>query len=232
MKKIAPALLLCLAAAALPATVAGQLDLVSRSVWRGFDLLPDDHAAIQPGVTFEFGDGGFSLDVWGSFALADRAVFKYSDEIDVTLSYAFEPGPGWEVSGGVICYGYWFAADFNFRDNTSLEVFAAIAGTDLPLAPTLTVYYDFKLGRGFYVSLGGSQDFKLNETTSLQAGGLIGFNGGLYIERSAFSNMDVYARMALTSGKVTLTPSLNVMFPLLDEVNEELEIWFGLSVAL
>jgi len=53
----------------------------------------------------------------------------------------------------------------------------------------------------------------------------------LYIERSAFSNIDIYARMALTAGKVTLTPSLNVMFPLLEEVNEEMEIWFGLSVA-
>jgi len=231
VKKIFLLLFLCLTAAALPAAVSGQVDLVSRSVWRGFDLLPDDHAAIQPGVTFEFGDSGFSFDVWSSFALADRAVFKYSDEIDVTLSYAFEPGPGWELSGGLICYGYWFAEDFNFEDNTSLEVFAAIARTDLPLAPTLTVYYDFKLGKGFYVSLGGSHEFKLNETASLEAGGLIGFNGGLYIERSAFSNIDIYARMALTAGKVTLTPSLNVMFPLLEEVNEEMEIWFGLSVA-
>ena len=33
-------------------------------------------------------------------------------------------------------------------------------------------------------------------------------------------------------GKLTLTPSLNVMVPLLDEVNEDTEIWFGLAVAL
>ena len=206
MKKTFYLLLLCLAAAALPGAVSGQVDLVSRFIWRGFDLLPDNHAAIQPGVTVELGESGFCFDVWSSFALADRAVFKYTDEIDVTLSYTFKPGPGWELSGGFIGYGYCFAEDFNFKDDTSLEVFAAIARTDLPLAPTLTVYYDFKLGRGFYVSLGGSHEFKLNETASLEAGGLIGFNGGLYIERSAFSNIDIYARMALSAGKVTLTP--------------------------
>jgi hypothetical protein len=224
-------LLLHLAAATLPAAVSGQIELVSRSVWRGFDLLPDNRPAIQPGVTFEFADSGFSLDLWGSFALADRAVLQDADEIDVTLAYAFEPAPGWELSGGLICYGFWFADDFSFKDNLSLEVFATIAATGLPLAPTLTAYYDFRLGRGFYVSLGGGHEIKLNETATLELGGLIGFNGGLYIERSAFSNIDAHARLALTAGKVTLAPSLHVMFPLLEEINEETEIWFGLSVA-
>jgi hypothetical protein len=226
-----PLLLLHVAAATLPAAVTGQIDLVSRSVWRGFDLLPDNRAAIQPGVTFEFADSGFSLDLWGSFALADRAVLRDADEIDVTLAYACEPLPGWELSGGLICYGFWFADDFNFKDNISLEAFAAIAATGLPLEPTLSFYYDFRLGRGFYVSLGGGHEIRLNETTGLELGGLIGFNGGLYIERRAFSNIDLHARLALTAGRVTLAPSLHVMFPLLEEINEETEIWFGLSVA-
>jgi len=33
-------------------------------------------------------------------------------------------------------------------------------------------------------------------------------------------------------GRLTLVASLNGMFPLLDEVNEQAEYWFGLSAVL
>ena len=232
MKKIVALMLLCLAAAVLPAAVSGQIELVSRFVWRGFDLLPDNHAAVQPGLSVDLGDSGFVLDVWGSFALAERGVLKAADEIDLTVSYAWTMAPGWEATAGLIGYGYGFARDFSIRDNTSLEAFAAVAGTGLPLSPTLSVYYDFNLGNGFYVSLGGSHEFELNETLKVELGGLIGFNGGQYIERSTFSNVDIYMRLGLAVGRLTLTPSLNVMVPLLDEVNEDTEIWFGLAVGI
>ena len=60
------------AVALLPGAVAPQVDLVSRYVWRGFDLLPDNHPAIQPSLTIDLGESGFSLNVWSSFALAQR----------------------------------------------------------------------------------------------------------------------------------------------------------------
>jgi hypothetical protein len=232
VKKTILLLLASLAAAALPGSVSGQVDLVSRTIWRGFDLLHDNHAAIQPGFTVDFGDSGFALNVWSSFALSDRGVLKEADEIDLTFSYAWAMAPGWEVTAGLIGYGYGFARGFSISNDTSLEAFATVAGTGLPLTPTLSAYYDFNLGSGFYISLGGSHEIEVNEEVRLELGGLIGFNGGQYIERSAFSNIDIYARMALTIGKLTLTPSLNVMVPLLDEVNEEIEIWFGLSVGI
>jgi hypothetical protein len=170
--------------------------------------------------------------MWSSFALADRGMFKHADEIDVTFSYAWIMAPGWEVSGGLICYCYWFADDFSFRNNASPEVFATVARTDLPLSPTLSVYYDFNLGSGFYVTLGGSHEWSVSEKVSVELGGLIGFNGRQYIDRSGFSDIDLYAKMPLTIGRLTLTPSLNVMIPLLDEVNEDMEIWFGFAAAI
>ena len=232
MKRIVLCLLLCLVAGPLSGAVSGQVDLVSRFIWRGFDLLHDNHAAVQPGFTVELGSSGFALNIWSSFALADRGVLKEADEVDVTFSYAWAMAPGWEVTAGLIGYGYGFARDFSISNDTSLEAFATVAGTGLPLTPTLSAYYDFNLGSGFYVSLGGSHEIEVNEKVRLQLGGQIGFNGGQYIDRSAFSNIDIYARMALTVGKLTLTPSLNVMVPLLDEVNEDMEIWFGLSVEI
>jgi len=234
MKKCVLLLLVFLAGAALPLTgaVGGQVDLVSRYVWRGFDLLPDNHAAIQPSLTVDLGRSGFSLNLWSSFALAQRDIFKYADEIDLTLSYEFAMPEGWELSAGFIQYGYWFAEDFKFKAHTSQEIFVQVAKTDLPLSPQLSVYYDFNLGSGLYVTLGGSKEWKLSERVGLAAGGLIAFNSRQYIDKTGFSDIDLYVKVPLTLGKLTLTPSLNVMIPLLDEVNGETEIWFGLSAAI
>jgi hypothetical protein len=232
MKKFLAIMLLCLSGAAwLPGAISGQIDLVSRYIWRGFDLLPDNHAAIQPSLTLDLGKSGFSLNVWSSFALAQRGTFKYSDEIDLTLSYAFKVPEDWELTAGFINYGYWFADGFKFKDHTSQEFFIQIVRTDLPLSPTLSVYYDFNLGSGLYMTFGGSQELKLSDRISMEMGGLIGFNSRQYIDKTGFSDIDLYAKVPLTVGRLTLTPSLNVMIPLLDEVNEDTEIWFGISAA-
>lgn len=234
MKKFALLLFTCLASTMLqlPGAVSGQVDLVSRYIWRGFDLLPENHAAIQPSLTIDFGESGFSLNVWSSFAMAHRDVFKRCDEIDVTIAYAFKVAEGWELTAGFTNYCYWFADDFKFKDNISQEVYATVARTDLPLSPTISVYYDFNLGSGLYVTLGGSQELKVSEKVSVEVGGLIGFNSRQYIEKTGFSDINLYAKVPLTMGKLTLTPSFNVMIPLLDEVNEDTEIWFGFSAAL
>jgi hypothetical protein len=234
LKKLALLLLAChtLAIWPLPGAVSGQVDLVSRYIWRGFDLLPENHAAIQPSLTFDLGESGFSLDIWSSFALAQRGAFKYSDEIDVVISYAFKMPEGWELTAGFTNYGYWFADGFKFKDNTSQEVFVSVARADLPFSPTLSVYYDFNLGSGLYITLGGSHELKVNEKISMEAGGLIAFNSRQYIERTGFSDINLYAKVPLTVGRLTLTPSFNVMIPLLDEVNEGTEIWFGFSAAI
>ena len=234
MKKIARLLSVFLLGAVLPlaGTVSGQIDLVSRYLWRGFDLLPENHAAVQPSLTVDLGESGFSLNIWSSFALGQRGMFKYADEIDLTLAYAFKVPEGWEWTAGLIHYGYWFAEDFKFKDHTSQEIFVTIARTDLPLSPALSVYYDFNLGSGLYITLGGSQELKLSDRIRMEMGGLIGFNSRQYIDTTGFSNIDLYAKVPLTVGKLTLTPSLNVMIPLLDEVNEDTEIWFGFSAAI
>jgi len=234
MKKFILLLLVCLVTAALPlsGSVYGQVDLVSRYVWRGFDLLPGNHAAIQPSFTVELGKSGFAIGIWSSFALAQRGTFKYSDEIDVTLSYAFKMPEGWKLNAGFTNYGYWFANNFKFKDNTSQEFYATAAKTDLLLAPTLSVYYDFNLGSGLYVTLGGSHELKVGKKINVTVGGLIGFNSKQYINKTGFSDVDFYAKVPLTIGKLTLIPSFNVMIPLLDEVNKDTEIWFGFSAIL
>jgi hypothetical protein len=234
MKRAVLLLLVFLVGAALPlsSAVSGQVDFVSRYVWRGFDLLYNNKPAVQPSLDVEFGDSGFSLNVWSSFALANREEFKSADEIDLTLTYAFKVPEGWELCAGICNYGYWFMDDFNVKDGTSQEVYATVSKTDLPLAPTVSLYYDFNLGSGLYVTLGGSHELKVSENVSVELSGLIGFNSRQYIEKSGFSDVDFSARVPLVLGKVTLTPSFNVMIPLMDEVNENTEFWFGLSASI
>ncbi|TFG78622.1 MAG: hypothetical protein E4H23_07450, partial [Chrysiogenales bacterium] len=60
MKKFVLYTLVFLLSAALPlaGAVSVQVDLVSRYIWRGFDLLPDNHAAIQPAFTIDLGESG------------------------------------------------------------------------------------------------------------------------------------------------------------------------------
>ncbi len=232
MKKLLLLLLVCLAGEVLAGAVSPQLDLVSRYIWRGFDLLPENHPAVQPSLTVDLGESGFSLGLWSSFALAERGEFKYSDEIDLTISYDFKVPENWELSAGFTLYGYWFAEDFSFKDATSPELYATVTRTDLPLSPCLSVYIDLNLGSGLYVTLGGSRELQLKAGTNMELGGSIGFNSKQYIDKSGFSDISLYAKVPLTAGKLTLTPSLNLMIPLLDEVNEDTEIWFGFSAAI
>jgi hypothetical protein len=234
MKRFVLLLLACLVGTALrlPGTVSGQVDLVSRYIWRGFDLLPDNHAAVQPSLTIDLGKSGVSLNLWSSFALAHRGIFKCNDEIDLTLSYAFKMPEGWELTAGLTNYGYWFADDFKFKQSTSQEIYVNVSKTDLPLSPQLSIYYDFNLGSGLYVTLACSHDLKIINNVSLELSGLIGYNSRLFIDKTGFSDFDLYIKLPLTVGKLILVPSLNLMIPLLDDVNQYTEIWFGFSAAL
>ncbi len=215
----------------LPGKATFQVDWVSRYVWRGFDLLPDNHPALQPALAIDLGRSGFSLNLWSSFTLAQRGTLRYSDEIDLTLAYKFAMPEGWELSAGFNLYGYWFAEDFSFWDATSQEVFASIARTDLPLSPSLSVYYDLNLGSGLYVSLAVGHEIRMSDQLGMEVGGLIGFNSRQYIDKTGFSHMDLFARLPLALGGLTLVPSINLTVPLLEEVNEETEVWFGFSAA-
>jgi hypothetical protein len=232
MKKIA--LLLGLVAVTLlplPGSVSGGVDVVSRYVWRGFDLLYDNRPAVQPYLNVGLGDSGFSLGIWSSFALARWSEYKAANEIDMTLSYDFAMSEGWELSAGATLYGYWFAEDFRFRDATSPELFVSLTRSDLPLSPCLSVYYDLNLGSGLYATLAGSHEWDLAEKATLEAGGAIGFNSRQYIQRSGFSDITLYAKAPISLGRATLVPSLNVMVPLMDEVNDSAEFWVGISVS-
>jgi len=157
----------------LNAGVQLGLDFNSRYIWRGFDLNPNNEPVLQPSVTVTFGDTGLALNVWNSFSFIDSALH----ETDMTLSYDFSLNKDISVSIGFIQYGWYFTKGFSFKDNTTQEFYVTAGLANLPLKPSLSFYYDFNNGDGFYASLGVGHSLKLSGANTLELSATLGYNG-------------------------------------------------------
>ncbi len=214
----------------LTAGASFQVDWVSRYVWRGFDLA-DNRSCVQPQVTFALGSSGFSVNLWANFCLEDRFLTKDFDEIDFTLIYAIPTGAAVSLEAGLICYAFYAAPGFTLKNNTSPEIYLKGGLPELPLAPTLTVYYDLNLGSGLYANLAVSQPLAIAPGVTLGLSAALGFNSRQYIAGSGFSDLSFGGALPLNLGRATLTPYLRYSLTLLESVNSRNEFWFGASLA-
>ena len=212
----------------LDAAVEYQVDLSSRYIWRGFDLNPQNKPVLQPSVTFAFGDSGFSVNLWSSFSF----VAKELDELDVTLSYDFQLSKDIAMTVGLIHYGWYFVDGFNFKDNTTQEFYVTLGFSRLPLAPEVTLYYDFGNGDGLYIELGVGHSVPLSEELSLELSASLGYNDQLWIGDSGLSDLNFGASVPFKIGKVIISPFLKMTLVLLDAVNPGIdnEIYGGASI--
>lgn len=213
--------------------VSSQVDAVSRYIWRGFDLYPENKPAFQPSVTFDFGNSGLSVEAWFSFAAANRAEYKTADELNLIVSYALPTGENLAVSAGLIHYVYYRTPGFTYRNDTSREVFVEAGLPNVFARPSLAVYYDFDLGDGLYAQLSGSLDAPLSETIVPELSLALGYNGKQYQkEKAGFSDLSCTLSLPLQAGGVTLTPFCNLTFIFLRAVNpSKSEFSVGLSIA-
>jgi len=58
---------------------------LSRYIWRGFDIYPDNHSAIQPSIDLDFYGTGFGVNVLSS--RANGSGFENEEELDFCLRY-------------------------------------------------------------------------------------------------------------------------------------------------
>lgn len=209
--------------------VSGQADWVSRFIWRGFDLT-NNTACLQPQLNFEFGESGFTLNIWGSFALADRSRLKTSDEIDLTLTYSFRTGEHISLQTGIIHYGYYFVQGFSFRKSTTQEVFICAGFPKLPLSPTFSLFYDWNLGKGLYASAGIEHILAVSQNADLELGATLGYNHRQYISGSGVSDLVIKAALPIRFKPVTFSFQAGYVIVFINEVNPGNEIWFGLSL--
>ena len=211
------------------ASVDVKIDYVSRYIWRGFDLNPDNHYAIQPSLNFTFPESRWSVNVWHSISAENNEL----NEIDLTLNYNFPTCKDISMSAGIIHYGFYWADNFNQDDNTSLESYFSVSWDKAALNPKLSFYHDCKNGSGLYTQLSLSEGIALSKKQNLEITSSLGYNQKQWINKSGFSDLSLTASLPLTSGKMTITPFASISWPLMKEINPgvDREYWLGLSLG-
>jgi len=204
-----------------------QVDLNSNYIWRGFDLNPSHKPVIQPSVTFKFEDCGFGVNIWSSISFED----KDTNELDFTLFYNFRTSENFSLSAGFINYGWYFPSDFDFKDNTTQEVYVSLGLPNFFLSPELSVYYDINNGKGLYLLGSIGRSIKFSDKYSLDISVAIGYNGGQWINGSGLSDVNLTLAVPLKIGKISFTPTVNYTYVLIDEVSKDDHLWFGVSIV-
>jgi len=126
-----------------------EVSWANNYTWRGLRIT--DGEVLQPSATLGF--AGFSFNFWGNMDLTDLNDAQYKfNEIDLTGSYSRELEMV-TVEIGLIYYTF-----PNTDYDSTFEIFGGLS-FNLPLNPSVTVFQDFDLVEGTYVSAGVSQNF-------------------------------------------------------------------------
>jgi uncharacterized protein (TIGR02001 family) len=213
----------------LKADIQFQADLVSRYIWRGFDLNPYKKPVFQPSMTYEFGKGGLSLDVWMSFSFVNKEL----NETNLTLAYTRKLTDQFSLKAGLIHYGWYFAPNFRFEDDTSHEVFAGVEMPEIVLRPAVTIFYDFTNGDGFYALL--ETEYSFQPVTFLETSlfASLGYNGGQWLAKETdpgFSDLNIGISLACAWKEFRIIPFANYTIVLLEAIGKENHFWFGISL--
>lgn len=166
MKRLIIATMALLTALSVAQAVEVDTDIgvYSAYVWRGQKL--DDKPVVQGGITVS--TNGFYFNVWGNYSLSDQFVGKGSDqlnEVDYTIGY----GGTLDIVDFDLGYIYYNFPNSGGGADTS-EIYAGLALNNLPVTPSVYVYYDLDEVGGIYVvgDLNYSKD--LSEALSMEVG--------------------------------------------------------------
>jgi hypothetical protein len=241
--------------------IGAQLDLFSSYVWRGLSLTNKPVAQPDLWVSFPAGNASITLGSWANFDLG-----KYDDpENDISESgglsafnlseynpyaeVAFGTGKA-TLTGGIV--GYIYPNDLTATSNGGLdsesntwEVYGKV-GLDVPLAPELSIYYDFDKIKGAYVEGAVSHSVPLGESRTLDLGGAVGLSLGQDVSSDASANffddglthLDVSAGVPFTAGVFSITPVLHFQISgddftkFTSPTNEsDVKLWGGVSIG-
>jgi uncharacterized protein (TIGR02001 family) len=208
--------------------VRTDLTVVSRYVWRGFDCIANDRPAIQPSITLDFGKSGVWFNVWSAFALADTDFV----ELDLVVGYDKALSEDWMLSAGAGYFTFPSISGFPDKNSTTPEVYAGVTLTLFPLSPNLALYYDFNMGDGLYATFSLSRGFLVKEKL-ISATVLAGYTRqyrGIGVD-PGISDICLGISTDLELKDLTLTPSINYVIVPNESINDENEIWVGLSVG-
>lgn len=156
------------------------VDYGSSYIWRGQVL--NSAAVVQPGMTVSTPIGLY-LNAWGNMdATKKNELGGKFTEVDLTAGYSLPLEGMVSIDVGAISYLFPYNNEQgeDGADETA-EVFASI-GLDVPLAPTLAVYYDVDEVKGAYINAGIGYSYAATEAVSVDAGLSIGWGSSKYNE--------------------------------------------------
>ena len=191
---------------------SGEIAVLTKYVWRGFEL-SDGEAVIQPSTTLSY--RGISFNLWGNldtdYYLDEGVKFN---ETDITLSYARSLGPAALDIG----YGY-----YAFDGYATGEAYVS-ASLETILSPSLGVYRDVDAFSSWYISLGISHSIDLGRGLALDLAASLGY---LDIDDTDYQELhdgSVSAALAIPLGEYfALSPSITYSFGLSNEADAFIE---------
>lgn len=211
-------------------SVGVDLDLRSRYVWRG--LTVTDFFVMQPSVWvgLEGERQAWTAGVWGHLeatpslaGLGVRSEGAGFGEVDYWVEWGWST-KAFELGFGSILYTY-SGYPGDDLDRTA-EIYSSFALPDLPLAPSVTVFYDVVAVRGAYVETELSHTVRPESSLPVSFGAAFGVSWGQgestrRLESANFASdglthVDLSASFEWNAGSATLEPSVHYVV-LLDE---------------
>jgi hypothetical protein len=241
--------------------VGAQLDLFSSYVWRGLSLTNKPVAQPDLWVSFPAGNASITVGGWANIDIGKYddpdndisesgglSAFNFS-EFNPYAEVGFGTGKA-TLTGGIV--GYFYPNDLTDESNggfnsdiNTWEVYGTV-GLDVPLAPELSIYYDFDKIKGAYVEGAVSHSVPLGESRTLDLGGAVGLSLGQDVSSDESANffddglthLDLSAGVPLTAGVFSITPVLHFQisgdeFTKITSPTDEsdVKVWGGVSIG-
>jgi uncharacterized protein (TIGR02001 family) len=203
--------------------MSSNLTLVSRYIWRGFDTIPNNKPSVQPSLTLNFGKSGLWCNLWSAIALVDTDFV----ELDFIVGYDKVLSKNVALSTGVGYFTFPSYPNYPDKNSTSPEIYLGTSFSSIPLSPRFTAYYDFNLGDGLYLTLDLQKSSPLGAKV-FRSTFLLGYT--TQYRNSGFSDICFGLSTDFVFKRLTLTPSLNYVIVPNESINQEDEIWAGLSM--
>lgn len=225
--------------------VGVDLGLYSAYVWRGLSLT--NKPVVEPDlyVTFPAGPASITVAGWANFDLGKYrnlnddisesgglSAFNLS-EFDPYAEIAYPAGKA-TLTAGVIGYIYPNKVESTTfeptpglltKESNTVEIYGKVE-VDVPLSPTLSIYYDVDKIKGAYFEGSVSHSIAASEKVSVDLGALAGFNAGQHADLDAngdpqaeafnfqdngFTHLDLSAGVPLTAGAFSITPAVHLV---------------------
>jgi len=225
--------------------------IMSKHIWRGFDRF-DDKGAVQPSINLDWFGTGFSSTVWSCWALSSGS--ENQEEIDYVVAYS---GSCLQDTPYATNYSVnWIYYDYPNTASEAADAQEIGVGFSwlrlIPLGNSALVpsYYVGKvwparsdainrecggwvhiLGLSYDLSVPGFLPGKSEQVIHLSTEMVYndGMGGGSVDHDWSHVLLGISTGIAI--GDVTIRPELNYQISMDDSVNDENELWCGLSIS-